>query len=81
MKFGEAIEALKIGNRVSRPEWAEHEIWLELAPLLVPGDLPQILSIHDGKSIPWPARHEDLFAEDWFIPDQITAHTDDIGAF
>ena len=81
MNIGDAIEALKIGNRVSRPGWVENKVWLEMAPSVSDDDPPEILAVYDGESSPWPAPHEDLFAEDWFIPDQITAHTDDPGAF
>lgn len=81
MTFGEAIEALKIGNRVSRPEWAENKGWLEIAAPIGPDDPAMILAAYDGKVTQWPAPHEDLLAEDWFVPDQITAHTDDPGAF
>lgn len=31
--------------------------------------------------VPWVASHADILAEDWFVPEFATAHTDDAGAF
>jgi hypothetical protein len=30
---------------------------------------------------PWVASQTDMLAEDWFVPEFATAHTDDAGAF
>ncbi len=81
MTFGDAIEALKIGNRVSRLGWAANKVWLELAHPCSADDAPEILSVYRGASFPWPAPHADILAEDWFIPEFATTHTDDPGAF
>jgi hypothetical protein len=105
MTFGEAIEALKVGDRVSRAGWNGMKMWLRL---VTPHDgsdanLPYIsISTESSEShhvvsdvafwiearagippeiAPWVAAHADLLAEDWFVPEFATAHTDDAGAF
>jgi hypothetical protein len=103
MTFGEAIEALKVGDRVSRAGWNGKKMWLRL---VTPHDgsdanLPYVSistesSLHMVSDVaywvearadippeiaPWVAAHADVLAEDWFVPEFATAHTDDAGAF
>jgi Protein of unknown function (DUF2829) len=105
MTFGEAIEALKVGNRVSRAGWTGKKRWLRLITPHQDSDvnLPYIsISTENSESlhivrevppyaetradvppneVPWFGRHADILAEDWFVPEFTTAHTDDAGAF
>jgi hypothetical protein len=105
MTFGEAIEALKVGDRVSRAGWNGKRTWLRLVTPHEASDpsLPYVsLSIENSESlhivsdvapsvearadvppqvVPWVASHVDILAEDWFVPEFATAHTDDAGAF
>jgi hypothetical protein len=91
MTFGEAIEALKVGDRVSRTGWNGKKMWLRM---VTPHDgsdanLPYVsISTESSESLPivsyvapWVAAHADMLAEDWFVPEFATAHTDDAGAF
>ena len=105
MTFGEAIEALKVGDRVSRTGWNGKKMWLRL---VTPHDgsdanLPYVsVSTESSESLhmvsnvapwvearadmlpeiaPWVASQTDMLAEDWFVPEFATAHTDDAGAF
>jgi hypothetical protein len=84
MTFGEAIEALKVGDRVSRSGWNGKEMWLRLQKPDESSDmtLPYIfMSTVTGDLVPWLASQTDMLAEDWFVPEFATGHTDDAGAF
>jgi hypothetical protein len=105
MTFGEAIEALKVGDRVSRAGWNGKRTWLRLVTPHEASEpsLPYVsLSMENSESlhivsdvapsvearadvplqvVPWVASHVDILAEDWFVPEFATAHTDDAGAF
>ncbi len=68
MNFGQAIEALKNGDRVSRSGWNGKGMWLELQ---VPDEhskmkLPYIyMSTVTGALVPWLASQTDMLKEDW----------------
>lgn len=70
MNFGQAIEALKAGKRVSRSGWNGKGMWLALQ---VPDahskmSLPYIyMSTVDAQLVPWLASQTDVLAEDWGI--------------
>jgi len=105
MTFGEAIEALKVGDRVSRAGWNGKKMCLRLVTPLDGSDanLPYVsISTESSESlhivsevppwvearadvppevVPWVASQTDMLAEDWFVPEFATAHTDDAGAF
>ena len=84
MTFGEAIEALKVGDRVSRAGWKGKKMWLRLQKPDESSDmtLPYIsMSTVSGDLVPWLASQTDMLAEDWFVPEFATAHTDDAGTF
>ncbi|MGH6834933.1 MAG: DUF2829 domain-containing protein [Methylocella sp.] len=90
MTFGESIEALKVGDRVSRAGWSfgngsgGEKMWLRLQKPNEGSDmtLPYIfMSTATGDLVPWLASQTDMLAEDWFVPEFATAHTDDAGAF
>lgn len=79
MSFGQAVEALRIGHRVSRAGWNGKGMWLKL----VPADaydvgvrstgfgvdlLPWIgMKTADDKFVPWLASQTDILADDWSI--------------
>jgi len=70
MDFGEAIKALKRGERVSRLGWNGGGQWIELQR---PDDhskmsLPYLfISTVTGQLVPWLASQTDMLAEDWTI--------------
>jgi Protein of unknown function (DUF2829) len=90
MTFGEAIEALKVGDRVSRVGWSfgkgsgGEKMWLRLQKPDESSDmtLPYIfMSTVSDDLVPWLASQTDMLAEDWFVPEFATAHANDAGAF
>ncbi len=68
MKFGEAIEALRNGDTVTRAGWNGKGMSLELQ---VPDanskmTLPYIfMNTATGDRVPWLASQTDILAEDW----------------
>lgn len=72
MNFGQALEALKAGNRVCRSGWNGKGMWLELQ---VPDahskmSLPYIyMKTATNDLVPWLASQTDMLAEDWEIED------------
>lgn len=83
MNFGQAIEALKQGRRVSRSGWNGKGMWLGFVSADqwglgydAPYDygkvgnrlLPWIgMKTADGAFVPWLASQTDILAEDWGI--------------
>ena len=77
MNFGQALEALKNGNRVCRRGWNGKKMWLRI---VIPGgdakdydlgyeNLPYIeMKTADDKLVPWLASQTDVLAEDWEHP-------------
>ena len=76
MNFGQALDHLKLGSRVSRDGWNGKGLWLELQ---IPDEnskmtLPYIFINYPvdakttpGARVPWLASQTDLLAEDWRI--------------
>lgn len=70
MKFGEAVEELKIGNSVARKGWNGKGMSLELQ---TPDEhskmtLPYIfMNTVSGDRVPWLASQTDILSEDWYI--------------
>lgn len=73
MNFGQAIEALKDGERVFREGWngkGMHLTYVEgwKSDELCIETVPHItLSTAEGQIIPWTASQTDVFAEDWTV--------------
>ena len=76
MTFGQAIEAMKRGDKVSRAGWNGKGLWLELqAPnanskMTLPYifmSYPSDAKITPGARVPWLASQTDMLAEDWAI--------------
>ena len=70
MPFGQAIELLKTGYRVSRAGWNGKGMWLELQRPDAHSkmSLPYIfMKTADGHQVPWLASQTDMLAEDWSI--------------
>lgn len=81
MNFGQAIEHLKGGKRVSRSGWNGKGMWIALVPANQWGLgssqqydsghissrlLPWIgMRTADGAFVPWLASQTDILAEDW----------------
>ena len=72
MNFGQAIEALKNGQRVTRPGWNGKGMWLALQTPDANSKmtLPYIfMRTADEGFVPWLASQTDVLAEDWeFFP-------------
>lgn len=70
MDFGAALEALRLGYRVSRTGWNGRGMWLRLQE---PDERSKMrrpyiyMSPADGELVPWVASQTDLLAEDWRI--------------
>jgi hypothetical protein len=70
MNFGQSLEQLKLGSKVSRSGWNGKGMWIALQ---VPDahskmSLPYIyMKTVDGKLVPWLASQTDVLAEDWSI--------------
>lgn len=86
MSFGQAIEALKRGERVARAGWNGKGMWLMLVPANLADAvafqyaaldaLPWIgMKTDDEKFVPWLASQAEMLAEDWFIIDQLEFRT------
>lgn len=74
MNFGQAIEQLKLGNKVCREGWNGKNMFL----FLVPGsrfevNRPPLLGTYppegtaDNKVIPWLASQADILSDDWMM--------------
>lgn len=70
MDFGQALTALKEGQRVTRDGWNGRGMWLALQ---VPDQHSKMRRPYlfmcpiDGALVPWVASQTDLLAEDWRI--------------
>jgi len=70
MDFGEAIKALKMGNRVSRQGWNGRGMWLKMQ---LPDEnskmtMPYVyMKTVGGGLVPWLASQTDLLSEDWVL--------------
>lgn len=77
MNFGDAISALKEGQRVSRSGWNGKGMWLFLVEVYQVGYDPNLLGrkllpwigmkAADGAFVPWLASQTDMLAEDWGV--------------
>ena len=76
MNFGNALEQLKLGSRVSRDGWNGKGLWLELqrpdqnSKMTLPYiyiNYPSDANTTPGARVPWLASQTDLLAEDWVI--------------
>ena len=78
MTFGDAIEALKAGQKVARAGWNGKGMWLGLHS--EPGTFTRdacgteleyadyiVMKTADNKLVPWLASQTDVLAEDWEI--------------
>lgn len=75
MTFGEALAALKLGDRVRRAGWNGKGMWLELqrpdshSKMTLPYIYIEYPSGHsaypEGSRVPWLASQTDLLSEDW----------------
>ena len=70
MNFGQAIETLKTGSKVTRDGWNGKDMYLELQ---IPDSgskmtLPYIyMKTVQGDLVPWLASQTDILADDWSI--------------
>ena len=80
MNFGQAIEALKSGERVAREGWNGKGMWLSLVRRgdWEPNDCTYIdeyivtapfiaMKTADDNYVPWLASQTDMLAEDWAV--------------
>lgn len=70
MNFGQAIEAMKTGAKVTREGWNGKGMWLALQ---VPDQHSKMQQPYiymcpvGGKLVPWLASQSDMLAEDWQV--------------
>ena len=76
MNFGQALDALKLGSKVSREGWNGKGLWLELqrpdanSKMTLPYiyiNYPADAKTTPGARVPWLASQTDMLAEDWTI--------------
>jgi hypothetical protein len=76
MNFGQAIEELKAGCKVSRTGWNGKGLWLELqvpdahSKMTLPYiyiNYPMDAQNTPGARVPWLASQTDMLAEDWGV--------------
>lgn len=70
MNFGQALERLKVGQKVCRAGWNGKGMWLALqSPTpLSKMTLPYIyMFTAQGDLVPWLASQTDVLAEDWVL--------------
>jgi hypothetical protein len=76
MNFGDALAAIKSGEKVSRAGWNGKGLWLELqtpdaySKMTLPYvflNYPADAVNTPGARVPWLASQTDLLAEDWRI--------------
>lgn len=68
MNFGQALELLKSGRRVSRAGWNGKGMWLELQRPDAHSKmtLPYVyMRTAQGDLVPWLASQTDILADDW----------------
>lgn len=70
LNFGEALDYLKKGSKVSRKGWNGKGQYIELQ---TPTELSKMKKPYlficpvDGELVPWLASQTDLLAEDWMV--------------
>jgi len=70
MDFGEALRALRDGQRVTRDGWNGRRMWLALQ---LPDEHSKMRRPYiymrpvDGDLVPWVASQSDLLADDWRV--------------
>ena len=71
LTFGQAIEAMKAGNRIARAGWNGKNMWVAAQfpdeNSKMDGGPYAYISNPAGKLFPWNASQQDLFAEDWMV--------------
>ena len=70
LTFGEALEALKNGEKVQRKGWNGKGMWLKLQrpDKYSKMSLPYIyMATVTGDLVPWLASQTDMLAEDWRV--------------
>jgi hypothetical protein len=76
MNFGDALAAIKSGEKVSRAGWNGKGLWLELqtpdaySKMTLPYvflNYPADAVNTPGARVPWLASQTDLLAEDWRV--------------
>ena len=70
MNFGEAIEAMKDGEKVAREGWNGRGMWLaiQMPDTYSKMQLPYIyMSTAQSQLVPWLASQTDMLADDWCI--------------
>ena len=74
LNFGQALEALKQGKKISRNGWNGKGMYVSLCTPEINKTRPEILpylemKTADEKYIPWLASQTDVMGEDWCILD------------
>ncbi len=70
LNFGQVLEALNSGEKVSRLGWNGKGMWIHLQ---IPDENSKMQQPYiymkpmDSNLVPWVASHSDLLAEDWLV--------------
>ena len=82
MKFGEALEELRVGKRIARQAWAEGDYLMKITYCEIrcrghngyetAASSPNGVDLWIAKRVgnvlqPWHPWHDDLLAEDWMV--------------
>lgn len=78
MDFGDAIRALKAGERVARAGWNGKGMWVRISGPYIVKDGASVDGVHtsrefiemraaDGTFVPWLASQTDMLSEDWAV--------------
>lgn len=79
LDFGQALDALKLGARISREGWNGKGMWLELqrpdahSKMTLPYvylNYPKNADWFPGARVPWLPSQTDVLADDWCILDE-----------
>lgn len=68
LNFGEALQVLKAGGKVTRHGWNRSGMWLELQRPDEHSKMTQpyiFITPSEGCRLPWVASQADLLADDW----------------
>ena len=76
MNFGQALDSVKLGSKISREGWNGKGLWLELqrpdanSKMTLPYlyiNYPSDSKTTPNARVPWLASQTDILAEDWVI--------------
>jgi len=73
VNFGQALDSLKLGQRVARSGWNGKGMWLRIqtpdanSKMTLPYIYIEYPVYPNGSRVPWLASQTDILSEDWVI--------------